>query len=188
MLNIVFPEHWIGQGAPTAWPTLSPDLNPLGFYVDGHLDSTIWATEVKSLACNSEYSMDLRWFARILRILFNLQETLTWNPCYRRPCSVHIIFLLILSCRCTFCMSGRAFFLQLLQLASLLINRQQKSLHIPIASIKLLYMKFESNPVYFLGHTPSCRKLPHCLEAPISLIFTNLFKNTFFQSVAHLIK
>ncbi|KAJ4442849.1 hypothetical protein ANN_04442 [Periplaneta americana] len=32
-----FPDRWIGRGGPIAWPPRSPDLNPLDFYLWGHL-------------------------------------------------------------------------------------------------------------------------------------------------------
>jgi hypothetical protein len=31
-LNNMFPEQWIEQGTPTAWPAPSRDLNHLDFY------------------------------------------------------------------------------------------------------------------------------------------------------------
>jgi hypothetical protein len=45
-LNNVFPEQWIEQGGPTAWPGSSPDLSPLHFHLWGHLKSTVCATKV----------------------------------------------------------------------------------------------------------------------------------------------
>ncbi|KAJ4444692.1 hypothetical protein ANN_06489 [Periplaneta americana] len=32
-----FPDRWLGRGGPIAWPPRSPDLNPLDFYLWGHL-------------------------------------------------------------------------------------------------------------------------------------------------------
>jgi len=39
-------RNWIGRGDPTAWPAPSPDLNPLAFYVWGHLKSTVCVTQI----------------------------------------------------------------------------------------------------------------------------------------------
>jgi hypothetical protein len=36
----------IGRGGPTAWPPSSPDLNPLDFYLWGHLKSLVYAAPV----------------------------------------------------------------------------------------------------------------------------------------------
>lgn len=41
-LNAHFPVHWIGFGGPVAWPPRSPDLNPLDFYLWGHLKQLVY--------------------------------------------------------------------------------------------------------------------------------------------------
>jgi hypothetical protein len=33
VLNNTYHDRWIGRGGPTAWPTRSPDLNHLNFYL-----------------------------------------------------------------------------------------------------------------------------------------------------------
>ena len=33
-LNAVFPGGWIGRGGPIPWPTMSPDLNPLDYFLE----------------------------------------------------------------------------------------------------------------------------------------------------------
>ncbi|KAJ4451308.1 hypothetical protein ANN_02769 [Periplaneta americana] len=38
-----FPDRWIGRGGPIAWPPRSPDLNPLDFYLWGHLKSLVYS-------------------------------------------------------------------------------------------------------------------------------------------------
>jgi hypothetical protein len=43
-LNDRFPRQWIGRGGPTEWPARSPDLNPLDFYMWGHLKSVVYTT------------------------------------------------------------------------------------------------------------------------------------------------
>jgi hypothetical protein len=37
VLNNTYHDQWIGRGGSTAWPPRSPDLNPLDFYLWGHL-------------------------------------------------------------------------------------------------------------------------------------------------------
>jgi hypothetical protein len=32
-----FPDRWLGRGSPVSWPARSPDLNPLDFFLWGHL-------------------------------------------------------------------------------------------------------------------------------------------------------
>lgn len=45
-LDNAFPSKWIGRGGPVAWPARSPDLNPLDFFLWGHLKSVIYEGEV----------------------------------------------------------------------------------------------------------------------------------------------
>ncbi|KAJ4437429.1 hypothetical protein ANN_17573 [Periplaneta americana] len=44
-----FPDRWIGTGGPVAWPPRSPDLNPLDFYLWGHLKSLVYSFPVPDL-------------------------------------------------------------------------------------------------------------------------------------------
>ncbi|KAJ4443164.1 hypothetical protein ANN_04814 [Periplaneta americana] len=44
-----FPDRWIGRGGPIAWPPRSPDLNPLDFYLWGHLKSLVYLSPVPDL-------------------------------------------------------------------------------------------------------------------------------------------
>ncbi|KAJ4444666.1 hypothetical protein ANN_06463 [Periplaneta americana] len=44
-----FPDRWIGRGGPIAWPPRSPDLNPLDFYLWGHLKSLVYSSPVTDL-------------------------------------------------------------------------------------------------------------------------------------------
>ncbi|KAJ4442906.1 hypothetical protein ANN_04500 [Periplaneta americana] len=44
-----FPDRWIGRGGPIAWPPRSPDLNPLDFYLGGHLKSLVYSSPVPGL-------------------------------------------------------------------------------------------------------------------------------------------
>ncbi|KAJ4438173.1 hypothetical protein ANN_14112 [Periplaneta americana] len=44
-----FPDRWIGRGGLIAWPPRSPDLNPLDFYLWGHLKSLVYSSPVTDL-------------------------------------------------------------------------------------------------------------------------------------------
>jgi hypothetical protein len=48
-LNDRYPRQWIGRGGPTEWPARSPDLNPLDFYMWGHLKSVGYTTPVSDV-------------------------------------------------------------------------------------------------------------------------------------------
>jgi hypothetical protein len=39
-------DRWVGKGGPTAWPSLLSDLNPLYFYLWGHLKPVVYAAPV----------------------------------------------------------------------------------------------------------------------------------------------
>lgn len=47
-LNDAFPNRWIGRGGPLPWPPRSPDLNPLDFFLWGHLKSLVYSTPVNT--------------------------------------------------------------------------------------------------------------------------------------------
>jgi hypothetical protein len=59
--------RWIGTGVPTAWPPLSPDLNPLNFYPWGHQNtpcvcSSCWQRRGTSSHCGCvSYYPPLPW-------------------------------------------------------------------------------------------------------------------------------
>ncbi|KAJ4435156.1 hypothetical protein ANN_23732 [Periplaneta americana] len=44
-----FPNRWIGRSGPIAWPPRSPDLNPVDFYLWGHLKSLVYSSPVSDL-------------------------------------------------------------------------------------------------------------------------------------------
>jgi hypothetical protein len=46
VLNNTCHDWWIGRGGPTAWPPRPPDLNPLDFYLWGHLKTLVYADPV----------------------------------------------------------------------------------------------------------------------------------------------
>jgi hypothetical protein len=41
-LHGTYPDRCIGIGVPVAWPPRSPDLNPLDFYIWGHMKPLIY--------------------------------------------------------------------------------------------------------------------------------------------------
>jgi hypothetical protein len=41
-LDEVFPNRWVGRRGQTEWPTRSPDLTPLDFYLWGYLKSKVY--------------------------------------------------------------------------------------------------------------------------------------------------
>ena len=47
-LDNAYPNRWIGRGGPYHWPPRSPDLNPLDFFLWGHLKSLVYATPVNN--------------------------------------------------------------------------------------------------------------------------------------------
>jgi hypothetical protein len=48
ILSNAYPDRWIGEGGRTAWPPRSLDLNPLDFYLWGHLNNLVYATPVNN--------------------------------------------------------------------------------------------------------------------------------------------
>lgn len=45
-LNTHYPGRWIGRGGPVNWPARSPDLNPLDFYLWGHMKQLVYSVEI----------------------------------------------------------------------------------------------------------------------------------------------
>jgi hypothetical protein len=43
VLNNTYHDQRIGRGGPTAWPPRSPDLNPMDFYLCGHVKTLVYA-------------------------------------------------------------------------------------------------------------------------------------------------
>jgi hypothetical protein len=48
-LTQAFNVQWIGRGGPVAWPARSPDLNPLDFWLWGHLKTLVYSTPVDDI-------------------------------------------------------------------------------------------------------------------------------------------
>jgi len=49
-LNESFPNRWLGRGGPIPWPTRSPYLTPLDYYLWGHMKTLVYKTKVDSRA------------------------------------------------------------------------------------------------------------------------------------------
>lgn len=45
-LSETYGARWIGRGGPVRWPPRSPDINPLDFYLWGHLKEIVYKTPV----------------------------------------------------------------------------------------------------------------------------------------------
>lgn len=48
-LTRVFHERWIGRGGPIPWPARSPELNPLDFWLWGHLKTLVYAVPINDV-------------------------------------------------------------------------------------------------------------------------------------------
>jgi hypothetical protein len=48
-LDRKFQENWIGRGGPVPWPARSPDLNPLDYYLWGHLKSLVYSVPIENV-------------------------------------------------------------------------------------------------------------------------------------------
>jgi hypothetical protein len=45
-LHQTFGEQWIGCGGPVIWPARSPDLNPLDFWLRGHVKALVYSAPI----------------------------------------------------------------------------------------------------------------------------------------------
>ena len=53
-LNESFPNRWLGRGGPVTWPTMSPDLAPLDYYLRGHMKTLVYESKVESRAAQRD--------------------------------------------------------------------------------------------------------------------------------------
>jgi hypothetical protein len=74
ILDNQYPQRWIGRGGPHHWPARSPDLNPLDFFLWGHLKSLIYRRSINSEA-------DLR--VRIQEAFVSVTEEMITNATTR---------------------------------------------------------------------------------------------------------
>lgn len=47
-LDTTYPQRWIGRGGAQHWPPRSPELNPLDFFLWGHLKSMVYTTPIEN--------------------------------------------------------------------------------------------------------------------------------------------
>lgn len=48
-LDVAYPNRWIGRGGAQPWPPRSPDLNPLDFFLWGHLKQLVYTTPIENV-------------------------------------------------------------------------------------------------------------------------------------------
>jgi len=48
-LDATFPNRWIGRDGPTPWPSRSPDITPLDFFLWGYVKETVFSTTVPDI-------------------------------------------------------------------------------------------------------------------------------------------
>ena len=48
-LDATFPNRWIGRDGPTPWPTRSPDINPLDFFLLQYVKDKVFSTPVPDI-------------------------------------------------------------------------------------------------------------------------------------------
>jgi len=48
-VNDHFPGKWIGRNGPVEWSPRSPDLNPIDFYLWGHVKSDVYSTPISNV-------------------------------------------------------------------------------------------------------------------------------------------
>jgi hypothetical protein len=77
VLNNTYNNRWVGRGGPTTWPPSSPDLNPLDFYLWGHLKSLVHACRTIRITTPASLS---GW--NVSRRPLNLMENI-WSTCYK---------------------------------------------------------------------------------------------------------
>lgn len=46
-LDVAYAQRWIGRGSTHHWPPRSPDLNPVDFFLWGHLKSLVYASPIE---------------------------------------------------------------------------------------------------------------------------------------------
>ena len=48
VLNERFPDVWIGRGGPIPWPSRSPDLSPLDFFLWRYIKNIVYAEKIRN--------------------------------------------------------------------------------------------------------------------------------------------
>lgn len=49
LLNARYQNKWIGRGGPQPWPPRSPDINPLDYFLWGHLKELVYTTPIENV-------------------------------------------------------------------------------------------------------------------------------------------
>ena len=49
VLNVRFPDAWIGRGGPIPWPPRSPDLSPLYFFLWGYIKNIVYGEKIRNM-------------------------------------------------------------------------------------------------------------------------------------------
>jgi hypothetical protein len=83
-----FPGRWIGRDGPIAWPPCSPDLNPLHFYLRGHLKSLVYSTPVDDV--ETLQNQIVAGFEFV--IIFGCQWDVKLRPVFRQEVDIWNIY------------------------------------------------------------------------------------------------
>ena len=49
VLNVIFPDAWIGRGGPIPWPPRSPDLSPLYFFLCEYIKNIVYGEKIRNI-------------------------------------------------------------------------------------------------------------------------------------------
>jgi len=49
VLSARFPDAWIGRGGPIPWPSRSPDLSPLDFFLWGYIKNIVYGEKIRNI-------------------------------------------------------------------------------------------------------------------------------------------
>jgi hypothetical protein len=85
-LNQTLYEQWIGQGGLVNWPARSPDLNPLDFWLWGHLNTSVYSAPSNDLEVLQQRVENAWQGKRVKPGIFNecayLCVTKSWKLCW----------------------------------------------------------------------------------------------------------
>jgi len=49
LLDVTFPNRWIGRDGPTPWPPRPPDITPIDFFIWGYVKDKVFSTPVPDI-------------------------------------------------------------------------------------------------------------------------------------------
>jgi hypothetical protein len=75
-LNRTFPGTWIGRDGPMPWPTRSPDITPLDFFLWGYVKSNVFRAPVNGL---DDLKSRIRIFQRICSTELGKSSNIVWT-------------------------------------------------------------------------------------------------------------